>query len=93
VFTNEDDDVAYESSILYDDVPVEKSIPSLHGHATAHTTRCAIVHGCSFRNVHRFAYAFGRLVLDNQKDGQGADGKARENAYGDARSTPIQTLT
>jgi hypothetical protein len=81
VFTNEDDDVAYESSVLHDDVPVEKGFPSLCSRATFHQNRGDVVHGCHVRRV-----------LDDEKDAQRAYGKARENAYADARSAPIQTL-
>jgi hypothetical protein len=83
VFTNEDDDVAYESSVLHDDVAVEKGFPSLCSRATFDQNRGDVVHGCHVRRVHRFAYAFSRLLLDDEKD---------ENAYADARSAPIQTL-
>jgi len=92
MFTNEDDDVAYESPVPHDDVPVKEGISSPYARASSHTNRGDIVHGCHVRNVHRFAHAFGRLLLDDEKDAQGADWKARENAHADAHSASTQTL-
>lgn len=79
MFTNEDDDV-----------PVEEGFSSPYGSISFHANRGGVVYGCHARDVNRFACAFGRLFLDDEKDAQGADGKARENAPTDARSARLK---
>ncbi|HYB58853.1 MAG TPA: hypothetical protein VEB88_01230 [Candidatus Acidoferrales bacterium] len=81
MFTNEDDDA-----------PMEEGFSSPYGSISFHTNRGDIVHGCHVRDVHRFAGAFCRLYLDDEKDAQGADGKARENAHAHVRSASVETL-
>lgn len=83
--------MADESSVPHDD-PDEEGFPSVHSHVTLHTTRDDAVHGCHVRSVYRFACAFDRHILGDEKDAHGADGKTRENAYAYARTAPFQTL-